>query len=233
MAIEDSPAAPARGGLFRSAGAFSSAVLISRVLGLAREMAFAHFFAAGPAVEAYLAAQRFPNLLRDLLAENALSAAVTPVLAETQKKQGEARARAVAGKILGLLLSVGAVLTLLGVLLAPWYVPASVPGFADRPAVVAETISLTRVLFPFLILISLTAFAQALSNLRGRFFLPGLAPAAQNGVVILVPFLFLAVGRATPILAMAWGTRIKAANPYTVSVGRTPTWPSRNRSTMF
>lgn len=174
-------------------------------------MTFAYFFAAGPAVEAFVAAMRFPNLLRDLLAENALSASATPVLAEVEEKRGGEAARRLAGRILGALLFFGGAATVLGIALAPWYVPATVPGFADRPEVVARTISLTRILFPFLLLVSLTAFAQALANLRGRFFRPGLAPALANAGLVAAPFLAFAAGLRPSIEAPAAGFLVGAA----------------------
>src|SRR5712691_7807197 len=176
------PAAEAAGRtqLARRAGVVSAAVLLSRVLGLVREQTFAMFFGAGRELDAFVTAFRIPNLLRDLFAEGALSAAFVTTFTQRFEREGEHAAWRLANLVVnGLALVVGA-LTLLGIWFAPTLVTAIAPGFAAIPGKVALTIGLTRIMFPFILLVALAAVAMGILNTRHIFGIPAAASAFFN-----------------------------------------------------
>jgi putative peptidoglycan lipid II flippase len=188
-AEESAPAAAAalppveaggRAQLARRAGVVSVAVLASRVLGLVREQAFAVFFGAGRELDAFITAFRIPNLLRDLFAEGALSAAFVTTFTQRLEREGERSAWRLANLVVNALAIVVGSLTLLGIWLAPALVEAIAPGFAAIPGKVALTVHLTRIMFPFLLLVALAAVAMGVLNTRHVFGVPAAASAFFN-----------------------------------------------------
>ncbi|MDP2916182.1 MAG: murein biosynthesis integral membrane protein MurJ [Candidatus Aminicenantes bacterium] len=189
---------------------FTIGTAISRVLGLVREQVFAYLFGAGTSTDAFNAAFRIPNLLRDLFAENALSAAFVPVLTD-QKKKGREAENVFASNILNTLLLVVGAVSLAGIFLSPWLARFIVSGFQDVPGKIALTGNLTAILFPFLLLIALAAWAMGVLNTEGAFFIPSLAPALFNVFSILVPLALFAyyTGKGgDPIYGMAIGVTV-------------------------
>ena len=183
--------------LARRAGIVSAAVFLSRVLGLVREQTFAMFFGAGRELDAFVTAFRIPNLLRDLFAEGALSAAFVTTFTQRFEREGEHAAWRLANLVVnGLALVVGA-LTLLGIWFAPTLVAAIAPGFAAIPGKVALTVGLTRIMFPFILLVALAAVAMGILNTRHIFGIPAAASAFFNlGSVVggLLAAMWLAPG---------------------------------------
>jgi putative peptidoglycan lipid II flippase len=187
-AEESAPAAAAlppvevgsRAQLARRAGVVSAAVLASRVLGLVREQAFAVFFGAGRELDAFITAFRIPNLLRDLFAEGALSAAFVTTFTQRMEHEGERAAWRLANLVVNALAVVVASLTLIGIWFAPTLVEAIAPGFAAIPGKVALTVHLTRIMFPFLLLVALAAVAMGVLNTRNIFGVPAAASAFFN-----------------------------------------------------
>jgi putative peptidoglycan lipid II flippase len=173
-------AAGERAGLARRAGVVSAAVLASRVLGLVREQVFAVFFGAGRELDAFITAFRIPNLMRDLFAEGALSAAFVTTFAQRLERDGESSAWHLASLVVNTLAIVVGVLTLVGIWFAPTLVDAIAPGFAGIPGKVELTVHLTRVMFPFLLLIALAAVAMGVLNTRDVFGVPAAASAFFN-----------------------------------------------------
>ena len=163
----------------KSAGIVSIAVMFSRVLGLVREMIFANYFGAGFLYDAFLVGFRIPNLLRDLFAEGALSAAFVKVFTDYQIKKSEVEAWQLASLIFNALAVVLSVVTLLGILLAPYLRAASWrAGFPPEKAALAVT--LTQIMFPFILLVALAALAMGVLNTKGRFGVPASASTAFN-----------------------------------------------------
>jgi putative peptidoglycan lipid II flippase len=184
-------AAEARGRLTHSAGVVSLAIMASRVLGLVREIALTHFFATGLALDAYNAAFRIPNVLRDLFGEGALSKAFVATFTEVDAREGEGAAWRLASRVTNLLAVVAGVATLFGIAFAPQLVALMLPGEGfDTPLPAGEaygfatkrdlTIFLTRLMFPFLPLVSLAAVAMGVLNSKGHFGLPALSSAFFN-----------------------------------------------------
>jgi len=179
-------------------------------MGLVRESVFAHLFGVGAATDAFNVAFRIPNLLRDLFAETALSAAFVPVLAGEKAKGKEAENR-LASNILNVLFVVTGAVSLAGLLLAPAIAKTVAFGFGDVPGKIGLTARLTAVLFPFLLFVSLAAWAMSYLNTEKSFFVPSVAPALFNAFSILFPLLtygwYVARGKE-PIFGMAVGVLI-------------------------
>ena len=179
-AIPEPAVSGERGGLARRAGVVSAAVLASRILGLVREQTFALFFGAGRELDAFITAFRIPNLLRDLFAEGALSAAFVTTFAQRLTREGEASAWHLASLVVNALAVVVGGITLLGIWFAPALVHAIAPGFGDIPGKVELTVHLTRIMFPFLLLIALAAVVMGVLNTRDVFGVPAAASAFFN-----------------------------------------------------
>jgi putative peptidoglycan lipid II flippase len=169
-----------RGQIARRAGVVSAAVFASRILGLVREQVFAVSFGAGRDLDAFITAFRIPNLLRDLFAEGALSAAFVTTFAQELERKGEGAAWRLASLVVNALAVVVGGLCLLGIWFAPAITRAIAPGFADVPGKLELTVQLTRIMFPFLFLVALAAVAMGILNTRNRFGIPAAASAFFN-----------------------------------------------------
>src|SRR5580692_8930151 len=162
----------------RAAGVVGLAVLCSRLLGLAREQIFAALFGGGRVMDAFTIAFRIPNLLRDLFAEGALSTAFVTVFSRTAALQDDAAAWRLADKVATLTAVSLSAITVLGIITAPWLVAALAPGFdADKAAL---TVILTRVMYPFILLVSLAALVMGMLNARNVFGMPAMASSFFN-----------------------------------------------------
>jgi putative peptidoglycan lipid II flippase len=182
----------------------ASGTFLSRVLGLVREQVFAHLFGASLAADAFFAAYRIPNLLRDLFAEGALSSAFIPVFKTELQRAGKNAAFELAQVCFGVLTVILAVVVLAGMSLSPYIVKLIAPGFGSVPGKAALTSQLTVVMFPFLLLVALAALAMSILNSFDRFGIPALAPALFNVGVIAAAYL-ICPRLETPIFGMAIG----------------------------
>jgi putative peptidoglycan lipid II flippase len=163
----------------------SLATGISRLTGFARDMINAHLFGAGMLSDAYFSANRIPNLLRDLFAEGALSAALVPTLSKSlQKEKPEQTWQLISEVFVFLLLSTGLVAAL-GILMAPWLVHLIAPGFLSDPGKFELTVKLTRILFPVILFVSMAALCMGVLNSHQRYGISALAPIAMNLTLIL------------------------------------------------
>lgn len=139
--------------LLKSLAAVSSMTMFSRVLGFARDAIVARIFGAGMATDAFFVAFKLPNLLRRIFAEGHFPAFV-PILAEYKSKQGEDATRVFVSYVSGLLTLALAVVTVAGMLAAPWVIMVTAPGFADTADKFALTSQLLKITFPYILLIS-------------------------------------------------------------------------------
>ena len=149
----------------RALGSIGVATLASRVLGFVRDMVVARAFGAGPVTDAFFVAFRIPNILRRLLGEGALSTAVVPMLTDYLVTRPRADFHRLFRAMLGAAILVLCAVTALGSLLAPWIVRLMAPGFAGEAGRFALTVMLTRLMFPYLILVGLAALGPAVMNL--------------------------------------------------------------------
>jgi putative peptidoglycan lipid II flippase len=194
----------AKGKIAKAAGVMSAATFISRILGYIKDMILARFFGATASADVFFVAFRIPNLLRELFAEGSISSAFIPVLTEYQTKQGKEEAgRLVRAVFIFILILVG-IICVLGIIFAPAIVSAIAPGFLSDPEKFSNTALLTRIMFPFLLFISLASLVMGALNTRGVFFIPALAPALLN-IVTIISVLALASRFANPIISVAIG----------------------------
>ena len=168
----------------RSAGIVSVAVMFSRVFGLAREQVFAYFFGAGFLNDAFQLAFRIPNVLRDLFAEGALSAAFVKVFTDYQIAKSEAEAWKLASMVLNGLAVVLSAITILGIVFSGTIVSIIGAGFSPEQAALATL--LTQIMFPFILLVALAALAMGVLNTKGIFGIPASASTVFNIVSMIV-----------------------------------------------
>ena len=191
------------GKMLRSTAIVSAMTLISRVLGLVRDMVLARF-GIGAGMDAFFVAFKIPNFTRRLFAEGAFSQAFVPVLSEykTQREHGEVQALAdyVAGTLLGLL----GLLVLVGVLASPVLVTLFAPGFWSEPLKFDLTAYMLRFTFPYLLFMALVAFAAGILNSYGRFAAAAFTPVWLN-VVLIGAALLVSPRLDEPMIAVAWG----------------------------
>jgi putative peptidoglycan lipid II flippase len=169
----------------RAAGLVSGLTLVSRLLGLVREVVFAALLGAGFHSDAFRIAFRIPNLLRDLFAEGALSAALVPTYARALGEEGRAGAFRLANRVLTVVALLLGGLVVLGVVFAGPLVGLLAPGFDAVPGKAELTVLLTRIMMPFLPLVSFAAVAMGMLNAEERFAVPALSPALFNVVAVL------------------------------------------------
>lgn len=185
-AVSDQPTATKQTSIARSAGIVSIAVMFSRVLGLVRETIFARFFGAGFLYDAFLVGFRIPNLLRDLFAEGALSAAFVKVFTDYQLKNSEKEAWRLASLVFNCLAVVMSVICVAGILLSPLFVSLIThnylgdPNHYYPPEKAALAVTLMQIMFPFILLVALAALAMGVLNTKGRFGIPASASTAFN-----------------------------------------------------
>jgi putative peptidoglycan lipid II flippase len=162
----------------KAAGIIGLAVMCSRVLGLVREQIFAALFGGGMAMDAFTAAFRIPNLLRDLFAEGALSTAFVTTFSKTIARGSDEDAWRLANKVATMTASVLGVLCVVGMVFSPQLVALLAPGFDPEKA--ALTAQLTRIMFPFILLVSLAALVMGMLNAKNRFGMPAMASSFFN-----------------------------------------------------
>ena len=177
--------------------------MLSRILGLVRETLIARAFGASEMTDAFNVAFRLPNLLRRLFAEGAFSQAFVPILSEVSTKHGLEKSRQLTDVVATLLFWALVFVVLLGVLGAPFLVLLIASGFKN-PETFELTVMLTRIMFPYIGLISLVSLAAGILNTNKRFLVPAFTPVLLNLGMILAA-LFLAPQFETPILALAIG----------------------------
>jgi putative peptidoglycan lipid II flippase len=191
----------------RALGSIGLATLVSRVLGFARDMVIALTFGAGGVTDAFVVAFRVPNMLRRLLGEGALSTAVIPVFTDYTVERGRGDLVRMLRAVLAAALLVLGVTTVLGIVGAPLILRVIAPGFGGDPGQAGLAVLLTRVMFPYLLLVGLAALAMGVLNTHGRFFASALGPALLN-VGMIAAVLLLAHRVDPPVLALAVGVLV-------------------------
>src|SRR5712691_8334764 len=210
--------------MMKAAGLVSALTLLSRVLGLVREQVFAALLGAGFYADAFNTAFRIPNLLRDLFAEGALSAAFVPTYTRALHEGGAARAHQLASRLLTLLAVVLGAVVALGLVFARPLVHAIAPGFEAVPGKTETTVVLTRVMLPLLPLVSFAAVTMGMLNAQERFAMPALSPAMFNLVTIGWGVVLWRMGFEPARVAIGWavGTLLGGAAQLLVQVP--PLW---------
>lgn len=191
----------------KAAGVVGAATLISRIFGFIRDVVIAWFFGAGLAADAFFVAFRIPNLLRRLFAEGSLSIAFIPVFTEYLASKGKAEAFSLARSAIRFLSVLLVFVAIAGILLAPLIVRIIAPGFIDSPEKLSLTITLTRIIFPYIFFICLVALCMGILNVLGHFAAPAFAPVLLNLAMIGSVFL-ISPYMADPVTGLAIGVLI-------------------------
>ncbi|MDH4571076.1 murein biosynthesis integral membrane protein MurJ [Salinicola acroporae] len=199
-----------RRGLLRSGLVVSTMTLLSRVLGLARDVVIAALLGAGSGADAFFVAFKIPNFMRRLFAEGAFNQAFVPVLSEYATQRTRAEVRELLDAVSGSLSVVLALITALAIAAAPWLVWLFAPGFKADPGKLALTADMLRLTFPYLLLISLTAFAGSVLNTWERFAIPAFTPVLLN-VCMIGAAVWLTPWMDDPAMGLAWGVLIAGA----------------------
>ena len=181
--------------------------LASRVLGFARDMLIAAVLGAGPLADAFFIALRLPNLFRRLFGEGAFNAAFVPAFTASLTLDGPRRARDLAARMATLMTLWLSLLVGLGMLFMPQVMAVLTPGLADHPHQMALVVELSRITFPYLLFICLTALVSGVLNAIDRYALAAGAPLLFN-IFSIVSLFALAPFVATPAHALAWGTML-------------------------
>lgn len=181
--------------------------MLSRVAGLVRDMVFLNIFGADRLMDAFLVAFKIPNFLRRLFAEGAFAQAFVPVLTEVKTQKGDAAVKALVDRVAGTLTVILGSLTVIAMVASPLIILVFAPGFRGDALKFDLAADMLRITFPYLLLISLTAFAGGILNSYGRFGSAAFTPVLMN--LTLIGFaLWVAPLLATPVMALAWGVLV-------------------------
>ncbi|MFT3849844.1 MAG: murein biosynthesis integral membrane protein MurJ [Propionivibrio sp.] len=188
----------------------SGMTLLSRVLGFVRDYVIARAFGAGVMTDAFFVAFKLPNLLRRLFAEGAFSQAFVPILGEYKNRRGDKETKRLVDHVATLLSLTLVLVTLIGMLAAPYVVYVSAPGFSSDAGKFALTVELTRITFPYIFFMSLVALAGGILNTWSRFAVPAFTPTLLN-LTFIVMALFAAPWFDPPVLALGWAVFVGGA----------------------
>ncbi|PVY70411.1 putative peptidoglycan lipid II flippase [Tamilnaduibacter salinus] len=197
-------------GLLRSSGVVSAMTMLSRILGLVRDMVIARYFGAGTGADAFFVAFKIPNFLRRLFGEGGFFQAFVPVLSEYREKDSLSEVRGLVNAVAGTLGVVLLGVTLIAMVGSPALTALFAPGFMDEPEKFALASDMLRITFPYLLFISLTAFAGAILNSYDRFAVPAFTPVLLN-LSMIGAAIFLSPLMQSPVMALAWGVVIAGA----------------------
>ena len=195
--------------LYRSGLVVAGLTMISRVLGMARDICIANFFGSGVATDSFILAFRIPNLFRRLFAEGAFSQAFVPVLTEYKELHSHQAVKSLVNRTVGSLGMILLLFTLLGMALSETIVSVFAPGYiyADSVEKLRLSSDLLKITFPYLFLISMTALSASVLNAYGRFAAPAFSPALLN-LCLISSAVFLRERFDEQIFALAWGVLI-------------------------
>jgi putative peptidoglycan lipid II flippase len=188
----------------RAAGIVGIFTFLSRVLGLVRDALIANFFGSGMAADAFFVAFRIPNLLRRLFAEGSFSVAFIPVFTEYLQNRSRQEAFLLARVVLTFLVLILTIVTILGIILSPLIVRVIAPGFGGMGEKYALTVLLTRIMFPYIFLVSVLALFMGILNSLKHFAAPAMAPVFLN-LCMIAALVFLAPYMKSPTVGLAIG----------------------------
>ncbi len=201
----------------RAAGTVGGATFISRILGFARDMIIANLFGTKMAADAFFVAFRIPNLLRRLLGEGALTAAVVPVFTEYLTTKEKDETWKLANILLNTFLLVLFVTVILGIILSPAVVRVIAPGFHASAEKFELTVKLTQFIFPYLLFVGMAALTMGMLNSLRVFFIPAVGPVFLN-ISIILSALLLSPHLEEPVFALAAGVVVGGLLQFIIQV---------------
>ena len=175
--------------IIKNAQTVSILTFLSRILGAGRDLVIANLFGAGWVTDAFVQAFTIPNILRRLTAEGAMHLAFIPIYTEIREGKNRDEAKKFAAKTLGLVIATTSILTGLGIIFSPQLVYILSAGFASNPEKFDLTVFLTRIMFPYLILVSLVSWSSGILNAEKRFAISAASPIFLNIGIILSAFI--------------------------------------------
>lgn len=193
--------------LWRSTVIVSAMTMLSRVLGLVRDVVLLNVFGAGKDFDTFVVAFRIPNFFRRLFAEGAFSQAFIPVLTEYKTSRTHAEVQILISRVFGCLATFMTALTMIAIIAAPVIMYIYAPGFHGDEAKFALATDMFRLTIPYLLFMSLTAFASSILNSYGSFSTPAFAPVLLN-IAMIAGALWLTPFMAEPIMALGWAVVI-------------------------
>ena len=223
-------------GLLRASALVGSMTMMSRILGLVRDVVIAAFVGATANADAFFVAFKIPNFLRRLFAEGAFSQAFVPVLADYKQDGSIVAVKALIDRVAGVLGGSLLLVTSLAIIAAPLVATLFAPGFLDQPLKFQLTSEMIRITFPYLLLISMTGFCGAILNSFGRFAVPAFTPVFLN-----LSLIFAATVAAPwfeePVFALAWGVffagfiqlLFQVPSLYRLELVPRPKWDTRDK----
>jgi putative peptidoglycan lipid II flippase len=205
--LPDAPRDAAPPNLFRAFATVGGYTMLSRLTGLLRETLMSRFLGAGAVADAFFIAFQFPNLFRSLFAEGAFSASFVPIFAQILERDGKAKAKAFADQAFAVLTVVLIIFCALVVVFMPQVLRVVAAGFDKIPGQLDRTTDLARVMFPYLLFISLTSLQSGVLNALGRFAVPAAAPVLLN--IVFIAALLIGVGAGGDrSMFLAWGVLV-------------------------
>lgn len=197
--------------LYRSIATVGGFTALSRVLGFSRDMLIAAVLGAGLISDAFFVAFRLPNLFRSLFAEGAFNSAFVPLFTKQLQANGKSGARHFAEEALAVLMTALLVATAIAEMIMPWLVALIAPGFIDSPEKFDLAVFLTRITFPYLLCMSLSALAAGILNALGRFAVAAAAPIILNLILLTALTIAVALGlknKPEAAMILSWGVAI-------------------------
>lgn len=193
--------------IIKSTSVMSLGTLVSRILGFVRDVVLARFFGTAALADAFFVAFRIPNLFRDLVGEGAVNSSLVPVVADYVEKEDRQKLREFLSAVFIVATVLLVIITILGVVFAPWIVRIIAPGFIGNPEKLQITVELTRLMFPYLFLIGLTAYCMGILFTLRAFFTPAFGPCFLN-VCLIGAALLSARYLPQPIYGLAYGVLV-------------------------
>lgn len=190
--------------LYKSTAIVGGMSMISRIMGFVRDMLFANIFGVTAATDAFFVAFKIPNFLRRLFAEGAFAHAFVPVLSDYNEKGSREALKLFIAKTAGTLALIQIAMTIVGIAAAPILIMLFAPGFLWEGGQFDLAVQMLRITFPYLLFISLTAFAGAILNAHGKFAIPAITPVFLNFAMIIAA-VWISPLMEEPIVALAWG----------------------------
>ena len=185
----------------------SSMTMLSRVFGLIRDVVFARFFGVSIIMDAFIVANRIPNMLRRFFAEGAFNQGFIPVIADYKEKHNHTEVKLLVDSVAGTFGLILFIVSLIGVIMAPILVSIVAPGFIMDDGRFDLATLMLRFTFPYLMFISLTAFAGGILNTYGKFSVPAFTPVILN-ITLILAVIFVAPELTSPGLALAYAVFI-------------------------
>ncbi len=217
MSTSKSEALYSRRSIVKSTSILSVGTLFSRILGFFRDIILARLLGTGFAADAFFVATKIPNLFRDLVGEGATNAAVVPILAEYADKKDKKELWDFISVVFILSLIILSTIAILGIIFAPFVVKVLVPGFTAEPGKMQLTVNLTRIIFPYLILIGLTAYGMAILYSFQSFAVPAFSPCLLN--ISMIISAYLSGSMEQPVFGLAIGVLVGGVLQLAVHVG--------------